>query len=138
MDPVNQRLWLSRNESPDFSALGEFAAELRLCQLTARILVSRVASLEVARDFLTTRLADLPDPFLLPDMETAVNRLQLALSRGEKVAIHGDYDVDGITGTVLLVSGLQSMGCEQIDIPHPLAVARRLRPFRRGPAESGG
>ncbi len=120
MDPVSERHWLLRHESPDLPALNEFATKFQLSQLIARILVSREPSLTLARDFLDARLADLPDPFLLPDMETAVKRLQLALEQGEKIAIHGDYDVDGITGTVLLYAGLQAMGCEQIEYHIPL------------------
>jgi len=120
MDPVSERLWLPRNEQPDLTALNAFAVDFQLSQLIARILASREPSLDVARDFLNTRLADLPDPFLLPDMAPAVDRLQLALAQGEKIAIHGDYDVDGITGTVLLLDGLGSMGCEQIEYHIPL------------------
>ena len=120
MDPVIGRLWLPRNEQPDLDALNDFAVEFQLSPLVARILASREPSLAVARDFLNTRLADLPDPFLLPDMAAAVDRLQLALAQGEKIAIHGDYDVDGITGTVLLLDGLRSMGCEQIEYHIPL------------------
>ena len=120
MEPLTERLWLPRNNNPDFSSLNEFTSELRLPQLIARILISREPSLEVARDFLNARLADLPDPFLLPDMECAVDRLQLALTKGEKIAIHGDYDVDGITGTVLLFAGLQAMGCGQLEFHIPL------------------
>ncbi len=120
MEPVSERRWLLRNDLPDLASLADFASEFQLSQLVARILASREPCLDVARDFLNARLADLPDPFLLPDMETAVNRLQLALTQGEKVAVHGDYDVDGITGTVLLVSGLREMGCEQLDYHIPL------------------
>jgi single-stranded-DNA-specific exonuclease len=120
MDPVSERHWLPRNEQPDFPAVNEFAEELQLSQLIARILASREPSLDVTRDFLNTRLADLPDPFLLPDMTPAIDRLHRAMARGEKIAIHGDYDVDGITGTVLLLEGLRSMGCEQIDYHIPL------------------
>ena len=120
MDPVKERLWPARNEPPDTALLNAFAAEFQLVQLVARVLVCREPCLEVARDFLSTRLADLPDPFLLPDMAVAVDRLQQALSRCEKIAVHGDYDVDGITGTVLLLDGLIAMGCEQVDYHIPL------------------
>ena len=120
MDPVIERLWLPRNEQPDLNALNDFALAFQISPLIARILASRELSLDVTRDFLSTRLADLPDPFLLPDMAAAVDRLQLALAQGEKIAIHGDYDVDGITGTVLLLEGLRSMGCEQIEYHIPL------------------
>ena len=74
MDPVSERLWLPRNEQPDLTALNAFAVDFQLSQLIARILAGREPSLEVARDFLSTRLADLPDPFLLPDMSAAVDR----------------------------------------------------------------
>jgi single-stranded-DNA-specific exonuclease len=120
LEPVSERLWLARNKTPDFAALEEFAAELNLSQLVARILISREPSVEIARDFLSARLADLPDPFLLPDMERAVGRLHSALVKGEKIAIHGDYDVDGITATVSLFAGLQAMGGEQLEYHIPL------------------
>ena len=81
MEPVTERLWVPRNESPDFSALDEFVDQLQLSHLVARILISRLPSLENARHFLAARLAELPDPFLLADMESAVDRLQVALEK---------------------------------------------------------
>ena len=120
MEPVTERLWVPRNEAPDFSALDEFTEQLQLEPLVARILISREPSLETARHFLAARLAELPDPFLLPDMEHAVDRLQAALEKGEKIAIHGDYDVDGITGTALLFAGLQAMGGQELEYHIPL------------------
>lgn len=81
--------------------------------LVARLLVSRGHSLEAARQFLNSRLTDLPDPFSLPDMEAAVTRLLTAAENSEKIAIHGDYDVDGITATALLFSGLGEMGIRE-------------------------
>ena len=70
------------------------------------------ADLTAARDFLDPRLQQLPDPFLIGEMETAVTRLVAAIEAGEKIAIHGDYDVDGVSGTALLVEGLRAMGAE--------------------------
>lgn len=61
------------------------------------------------------------DPFLLPDMHQAVTRIYRALLSGENIAIYGDYDVDGITATALLVQGLSSLGSKAIPyIPHRL------------------
>jgi len=120
VDPVTERLWVPRNESPDFSNLDAFVDQLQLSHLVARILLSRLPSLETARHFMAARLAELPDPFLLPDMEDAVNRLQTALEKNEKIAIHGDYDVDGITGTVLLFAALQAMGASKLEYHIPL------------------
>ncbi|MCF6180001.1 MAG: single-stranded-DNA-specific exonuclease RecJ [Geopsychrobacter sp.] len=79
--------------------------------LTSRALANRgFSSAEAADDFLRSKLGALPDPDLLPAMAIAVDRLSEALSRGEKIAVHGDYDVDGITGTSLLVESLRAFG----------------------------
>ncbi len=59
------------------------------------------------------------DPFSLPDMHQAVNRVYKALMSGEKIAIYGDFDADGITATALLVQGLTEMGGDVMPyIPH--------------------
>ncbi len=56
--------------------------------------------------------APLADPFLLTDMDKAVARLRLALERGERIAVYGDYDVDGITATCLLTESLRGLGAD--------------------------
>lgn len=61
------------------------------------------------------------DPFLLPDMPQAVGRIYRALLSGEKIAVYGDFDADGISATVLLVQGLSALGGRVIPyIPHRL------------------
>ena len=78
--------------------------------------------------FLTAdrRLSD--DPWLLPDMHPAVARIYQALLSGENIAIYGDFDVDGITGTALLVQGLSTFGGRVIPyIPHRLNEGHGLR-----------
>jgi single-stranded-DNA-specific exonuclease len=68
------------------------------------------------------------DPFLLPDMHQAVNRTYQAMLAGEKIAIYGDFDADGITATALLVQGLQELGGSVIPyIPHRLSEGYGLR-----------
>ncbi|MFH1003457.1 MAG: single-stranded-DNA-specific exonuclease RecJ [Chloroflexota bacterium] len=86
-----------------------------------------------------TELADLPaflaadrslsaDPFRLPDMDRAVGRLYRALLSGETMAVYGDYDVDGVTGTALLVKGLTALGGKVIPyIPHRLTEGYGLK-----------
>ena len=56
----------------------------------------------------------LPDPFLMRDMDRAVARVRLALERGEKIAVFGDYDVDGITSTCLLTHFLRRQGADVV------------------------
>jgi single-stranded-DNA-specific exonuclease len=71
--------------------------------LIARILVARgVRTPDEAHVFLRPRLADLSDPFLLPDMDRGVTRLIEAVARGERICIWGDYDADGISSLALM------------------------------------
>jgi len=68
------------------------------------------------------------DPFLLPDIEQAVNRIYRALLSGEKIVIYGDFDADGITATALLVQGLSALGGNVIPyIPHRTSEGYGLR-----------
>jgi len=78
--------------------------------------------------FLTGDKRLLSDPFLLPDMPRAVARIYQALLSGESIAIYGDFDVDGITATAILVQGLTSLGGKAIPyIPHRLTEGYGLR-----------
>lgn len=65
---------------------------------------------EQIEQFLSPRLSRLCDPFLLPDMERAVARIWSALDRRERVVVYGDYDVDGITASALLIKTLRALG----------------------------
>ena len=68
------------------------------------------------------------NPFLLPDMHQAVSRIYQALLSGENIAIYGDFDVDGITGTALLVHGLSALGGKTTPyIPHRLTEGYGLK-----------
>ena len=114
MQTVTVRRWQERSDTtPDPSSLQELVSALQVDHLTAHLLVQRSgADLTAARDFLEPRLQQLPDPFLIGEMEAAVNRLVAAIQGDETIAIHGDYDVDGISGTALLVEGLRALGAE--------------------------
>ena len=69
-----------------------------------------------------------PDPFLLPDMEMAVTRIYRAVLGGEKIAIYGDFDADGITSTAVLVQGLRAFNVEAIPyIPHRIDEGHGLK-----------
>lgn len=94
--------------------------ELNIHPITAQILINRgIANAEEARGYLAPDLAALPDPFLLPDMTRAVDRIVKALAEGEKIAVIGDYDVDGVSSTALLVHFFRAIGVEiDAHIPH--------------------
>lgn len=71
--------------------------------------------------FLDPRLADLEDPFALTNMGVAIDRLQRAMAAGESILVYGDYDVDGVTSTALLISILNQFGIEpKFFVPHRL------------------
>ncbi len=79
--------------------------------LLAAVLSARgVSSLEQARALLAPWEEPMPDPLLMKDMELAAQRIRLALERRERIAVYGDYDVDGITSTCLLTDFLTRMG----------------------------
>ena len=82
---------------------------LSIHPVTATILSIRgITSCEAAAAFLAPKLSDMIDPALLMGMSTAVDRLMQARKRQESLCIYGDYDVDGIAGTSLLVSFLRA------------------------------
>lgn len=62
--------------------------------------------------YLRPKLRDLSDPFLLPEMDKAVERILMAVDRGEKICVFGDYDVDGVASITLMARILQSYGVE--------------------------
>ena len=106
----------------DEAAAGRLARELGLELLAARVLACRgLADPADAVRFLQARLADLPDPFLMKGMAAAVERLVRAISGGERIALYGDYDVDGITSTALLAGFLRAVGANVVTyVPHRL------------------
>lgn len=95
----------------DEAAAAALSESLKIGLVTARLLCQRgiVSPGEAAR-FLKPSLDHLHDPFALADMGVAVERVLGAISRKERVAIHGDYDVDGITSTVILERMIAALG----------------------------
>ena len=82
--------------------------------LVAMVLASRgIGGPKEAKTYLDCN-APLPDPFLMTDMDKAAGRVGLAMSRGEKIAVFGDYDVDGITATCLLTDFLRRHGADAV------------------------
>ncbi len=87
-----------------------FAEEFKLNPIVSQILVNRsITDLETARRFLNPSLHDLHSPFLMKDMKEGVARLIRAVQGGEKVAIYGDYDADGITSLAILYRFLREI-----------------------------
>ena len=91
--------------------------ELKVPYGIAAILAGRnLCTFEQCKTFFRPDLSQFHDPFLFEHMQMAVGRIEEALRRHEKIVIYGDYDVDGITSTALLVKVLRRLGadCEYI------------------------
>ena len=103
------RSWQLYPQEAEKSAL--LAQELKIPLQAAQVLLNRgISSAEAGKTFLYPDLAQLHSPFLMQDMERAVEIVLAALQRGKRIAVYGDYDVDGITATALLFSLLQLLG----------------------------
>lgn len=101
--------WIYPSFDPRDSAA--LQREYGISAIVADILAARgIGSAEAAELF--DGQDELEDPFLLPDMEKAVSRLEQAINNQEKITIYGDYDCDGVTATVILYLYLQSMGAK--------------------------
>lgn len=102
-------LWIYPKENPTWKE--SIVKEFKIHPVTAQILVSRgFTSLEQIHDYLYAKLPDLLDPFLMAEMQEAVDRICKAIRDSENILIYGDNDVDGMTGTALLTEFLQSLG----------------------------
>lgn len=132
-----QSRWLIQSTNPEY--VRYLSQTASISPVFAQILINRgIKTAAEARDFLCAGITCLSDPFELPSMKAAVERVKTAFHRKERVLIHGDYDTDGLTATAILVGALRSIGLDvHYFIPnrmlhgygfHPPAVdlARRL------------
>jgi single-stranded-DNA-specific exonuclease len=115
---------------PQPSLAAQLASALKLPPLLAQCLLNRGLSEPAAiTGFLQPRLKQLADPFLLPNMAAAVERLLQARQRNESIVIFGDYDVDGVTSTALLLEVLRPLGWQvHYYLPHRMDEGYGLSP----------
>lgn len=99
--------WIVK-EPADRAKVDRLATEVGIDKVLAGLLVQRgVETFEQARSFFRPSLDNLHDPFLMKDMDVAVERLREAVTSGEKILVYGDYDVDGTTAVALVYSFLK-------------------------------
>ncbi len=108
----------------------KLAEELRLSPLLAQLLINReISDPQQADKFLSSTLSDLHPPFLMKDMDKAVDRIIQAIKNRERLCIYGDYDADGITATALLKIFLSEIGAQTLSyLPHRLKEGHGLNP----------
>lgn len=99
--------------SADKKLQGTLEKELDILPVTAQLLINRgLVSPDKAFSFFRPNLTDLHDPFLLKDMDRTAERLSSAIRNREKIAVYGDYDVDGTTSTALLYLFFKEIGVD--------------------------
>lgn len=90
------------------SAIEKLGKEINVNPTLANMLINRgVQSFDQAKDYFRPSLSQLHDPFLMKDMDAAVNRIEKAVNNQEKILVYGDYDVDGTTAVALMYSFLK-------------------------------
>ena len=119
-----------RHRSCDEAATAALTRELQIDPVIARLLVDRgLTTSETAHRFLNPTVDHLHDPFLMTDLPVGVDRLLAAIERGERIAVHGDYDVDGVTSTVILRRLIELLGGDVVHfIPERLRDGYGLQP----------
>lgn len=107
---ITTKKWIYLDENTDEGIVQAYCEIFGISPLVARVLVNRgITDAGDAKRFIEKDAASLYSPFLINDMDKAVERMKRAISTGEKITIYGDYDVDGITSTAIMVSYLKKL-----------------------------
>jgi len=133
-----EKVWRLLPQNPD--AAQRLAGALRVSPVVAQLLLNRgVAEPDHARRFLDGSLSGLHAPADLPDVPGAADRLFRAIVEKRRICVYGDYDVDGVTGTAILVTLLGKLGAAvEYHVPHRLSEGYGLNSARlRDLAASG-
>ncbi len=102
-----EKRWVLKKK-PDIEVVEQLSKQLNINNTLTELLFHRgISTYEEARSFFRPQLSDLIDPFLMKDMDKAVNRVNYAKNHGEKIMVYGDYDVDGTTAVSIVYSFLK-------------------------------
>lgn len=102
-----EKRWVVK-EKGDYAVLKQLAGELGVSETLANLMVQRnISSPAEANTFFNPSLDYLHDPFLMKDMDVAVDRISMAIKKNERILVYGDYDVDGTTAVALMYSFLK-------------------------------
>lgn len=108
---ITAKRWVFPKETPDENIVAVYEKLFKIPPLIARVMINRgISDAGDAKKFLEKDVSSLYSPFLIDDMAKAVERIKRAVESGEKITVYGDYDVDGITSTAMMVSFLRKMG----------------------------
>lgn len=106
-----RKIWRIKISDPAIQ--DSLSSALNISKVTAQLLMNRsIDNPKSAFDFLHSSLASCHDPFLLKDMDKAVERIKRAIVKKEKILVYGDYDVDGMTSVAVVYSALKTLGAD--------------------------
>lgn len=111
---MTRKVWKFRNEKVKPDAVKRAAEEKNVPRIIANVLLNRGIEVSAFDEFMSKSKQGIKNPMTMLDMDKAVERIASALEKKEKIAIYGDYDVDGITSTALLYDFLKSLGADVI------------------------
>lgn len=116
--------------NPDMKSVKDICNIFKCSPVTASVLINRkIDSVDCVKTFLNPSLKNLRHPFSLTDMDAAVSRIYKAITTGEKILVFGDYDVDGITATAILVDFFNYIKADILYyIPHRIKEGYGLHP----------
>ncbi|MCL5021964.1 MAG: single-stranded-DNA-specific exonuclease RecJ [Nitrospirae bacterium] len=105
------RRWLISRKNPEY--IRHLSGAASISPVLAHVLINRgIKTPSDVKDFLLQGVTDLSDPFDLPAMASALERIKAAVKRSERVLVHGDYDTDGLTATAIMVQALTKIGLD--------------------------
>ncbi len=108
-----KKTWQVAEPFCDLASIENISRDLGLSFAASRLLAGRGhTSVDAARSFLNKETELLHDPFLLADMDKAVERVHTAIYKGEKIVVYGDYDVDGVTAVTVMYTYLHDCGAD--------------------------
>ena len=133
------RSWKIKDQ--DLKSAKSLANSLQLPNIMAHLLLLRgIDTPQAAQDFLHPGIKHLSDPFLLDDMKPTIDRITQARDANEHVLVYGDFDVDGISATAIMVAALERFGLKYVsfDMPNRLTDGYGLHPTRVETAKQEG
>jgi single-stranded-DNA-specific exonuclease len=110
MQSITGKIW--NIKEPAIKDVMHLSQTLGISEIIARVLLNRDISIDEAKNYLEGSLADMPDPYHFKDMEIATQRIIKAINEKQKIAIFGDYDVDGACASAVLINFFQKINVE--------------------------
>lgn len=102
-----------RLTTPDEELVQAIQKELSISSVLAKILVTRgISSAEKAKSFMAVGMEGIHNPYLMKDMDVAIERIRRAIENQEKIVVYGDYDADGVTSTTVMMTVLEDLGAD--------------------------